>query len=112
MKKIFLARHQLFYTKTRLLIAILGISFADVLMFMQLGFKDALYESSVVLHKNFNGDLFLINSQSNSLVAMKNFSRRYLYKSLEIDDIAQVSPVYLEFGFWRNPFNYKNKSAR
>jgi putative ABC transport system permease protein len=110
MKKIFLARHQLFYTKTRLLIAILGISFADVLMFMQLGFKDALYESSVVLHKNFNGDLFLINSQSNSLVAMKNFSRRYLYKSLEIDDIAQVSPVYLEFGFWRNPFNYNSRA--
>jgi putative ABC transport system permease protein len=77
---------------------------------MQLGFKDALFDSSVILHKHLNGDLFLINSQSNSLVAMKNFSRQYLYKSLSIDDVVTASPVYLEFGFWKNPFNYNSRA--
>jgi putative ABC transport system permease protein len=109
-KKTFLAWHQLTHVKTRLIVAIMGITFADILMFMQLGFKDALFDSSVILHKHLNGDLFLINSQSNSLVAMKNFSRQYLYKSLSINDVATASPVYLEFGFWRNPFNYNSRA--
>ena len=109
-KKTFLAWHQLTHVKTRLIVAIMGITFADILMFMQLGFKDALFDSSVILHKHLNGDLFLINSQSNSLVAMKNFSRQYLYKSLSIDDVVTASPVYLEFGFWKNPFNYNSRA--
>ncbi|MFM6371971.1 MAG: ABC transporter, partial [Dolichospermum sp.] len=92
LKKTFLAWHQLTHSKTRLIVAIMGIAFADILMFMQLGFKDALFDSAVILHKHLNGELFLINSQSNSLVAMKNFSRQYLYKSLSIDDVATASP--------------------
>ncbi|MEA5605300.1 ABC transporter permease DevC [Nostoc sp. UHCC 0252] len=107
--KIPLAWRQLTHNKVRLLVAVLGISFADILMFMQLGFLDALFDSSVILHERLNGDIFLINPQSNSLVAMKSFSRRYLYKSLAVRGVESASPVYLEFAFWKNPFN---KSSR
>lgn len=107
--KIPLAWRQLTHNKVRLLIAVLGISFADILMFMQLGFLDALFDSSVILHEHLNGDIFLINPQSNSLVAMKSFSRKYLYKSLAVRGVESASPVYLEFAFWKNPFN---KSSR
>lgn len=33
--------------KTRLAVALAGIAFADVLMFVQMGLKDALYDSVV-----------------------------------------------------------------
>jgi putative ABC transport system permease protein len=105
-----LAWLQLKHAKVRLIIAILGISFADILMFMQLGFKDSLFDSSVILHQRLNGDLFLVNPQSNSIVAMRNFSKQYLYKSLAVEGVASASPVYLEFAFWKNPFNYTSRA--
>jgi putative ABC transport system permease protein len=54
-KKIPLAWLQLSHEKIRLLVAIAGISFADILMFMQLGFRDALFDSAVKFHTNVNG---------------------------------------------------------
>ena len=47
MAKIPLAWAQLTREKMRLVIALAGIGFADLLMFMQFGFRDALFESSV-----------------------------------------------------------------
>ena len=35
----------------RLIVAIAGISFAGILMFMQLGFRDGLFDTSVTIHK-------------------------------------------------------------
>lgn len=104
-----LAWRQLTHNKVRLLVAVLGIGFADILMFMQLGFLDALFDSAVILHERLNGDIVLLNPQSNSLVAMKSFPRQYLYKSLSVKGVESASPVYLEFAFWKNPFN---KSSR
>ena len=43
----------------RLLVALAGIAFAGILMFMQLGFRDGLFEASVTVHKLFDADLVL-----------------------------------------------------
>ena len=80
-----LAWLQLSKEKIRLLIAIAGISFADILIFMQLGFKNALFDASIRLHQEIQGDVFLVNPQSTALIAMKNFSSRRLYESLGVE---------------------------
>jgi putative ABC transport system permease protein len=104
-KKIPLAWLQLSHEKVRLLVAIAGISFADILMFMQLGFRDALFDSAVSFHKNVTGDVFLISPQSTALIAMKSFPRRRLYQTLAIKGVDSVSPIYLGFEIWKNPVN-------
>jgi putative ABC transport system permease protein len=101
--KIPLAWLQLSHEKVRLLVAIAGISFADILMFMQLGFRDALFDSAVTFHTNVNGDVFLVSPQSTALIAMKSFPRRRLYQSLAFKDVESVTPIYLGFGIWKNP---------
>ncbi len=108
-KKIPLAWLQLSHEKIRLLVAIAGISFADILMFMQLGFRDALFDNAVKFHTNVSGDVFLISPQSTALIAMKSFPRRRLYQSLAFKDVDSVTPIYLGFGIWKNP---ENKSTR
>jgi putative ABC transport system permease protein len=107
--KIPLAWLQLSHEKIRLLVAIAGISFADVLMFMQLGFSDALFESAVVFHTNVKGDIFLISPQSTSLVAMKTFSARRLQQARSLNNVESINPIYLDFRIWKNP---ENKSTR
>ena len=104
-KKIPLAWLQLSHEKIRLLVAIAGIGFADILMFMQLGFRDALFDSAVKFHTNVNGEIFLISPQSTALIAMKSFPRRRLYQTLAVNGVDAVTPIYLGFQIWKNPVN-------
>jgi putative ABC transport system permease protein len=99
-----LAWLQLKREKVRLLVALAGIGFAVMLMFLQLGFKDALFESAVTLHQNIKGDVFIISSQSTSLISMKSFDDRRLYSALGAPGVDRVSPMTIAFGIWKNPF--------
>lgn len=104
-----LAWLQLSKEKIRLLIAIAGISFADILMFMQLGFKTALLNSAVRIHENIKGDIFLISPQSDALIGMKSFSSRRLYEALAVKEVKSINPLYIGFTTWKNPLNQKTR---
>ncbi|NJR22110.1 MAG: FtsX-like permease family protein [Richelia sp. CSU_2_1] len=103
MAKIPLAWAQLTREKMRLVIALAGIGFADLLMFMQFGFRDALFESSISFHSQLKGDIFITSTQSTALIAMKSFPQRRLYQALSFNGVTAISPVYLGFGLWKNP---------
>lgn len=109
-RKIPLSWLQLTRDKSRLAIALAGIAFADILMFTQIGFRDALYYSNVRLHSSLNGDIVLINQQSNALLAMEQFSQRRLYKALELQAVESVHPIYLDYTTWRNPITGRPRS--
>jgi len=94
---------QLTREKIRLLVALAGISFADILMFMQLGFQEALFNSAVRLHHVLEGDIFLLSPQSTAVIAMQSFSQRHLYQALGVDGVESVTPLYLDFALWKNP---------
>ncbi|MBJ7898368.1 MAG: FtsX-like permease family protein [Cyanobacteria bacterium RI_101] len=103
--KIPLAWRQLTHEKMRLLVALAGIAFADVLMFMQLGFKNALLDSAVRLPKGLNGDIFLVGSQTDTFVNPKPFSARRLYQTLGIEGVKTVNPFYVDINIWKNPID-------
>jgi putative ABC transport system permease protein len=109
--KIPLSWLQLSHEKSRLLIALAGIGFADMLMFIQLGFQTALFDSSVTFHKALKGDVFLMSPQSDALGYTKTFSERRLYESLAVGQVESVVPVYLNFGSWKNPVKQNNKTT-
>jgi putative ABC transport system permease protein len=110
--KIPLAWLQLKHDKVRLAVAITGICFASILMFMQLGFRDSLYESAIRLHKILQGDVILISAQSTGLVGLKTFSQRYIYQTLSIPGVASVSPIYIANGAWKNPQTRVTRNLR
>ncbi|MEA5619407.1 ABC transporter permease DevC [Cronbergia sp. UHCC 0137] len=109
-QKIPLSWLQLTREKTRLAVALSGIAFADILMFMQLGFRDALYYSNVRMHGSLEGDIVLINSQSNAVLAMRTFSQRRLYKALDLPAVKSVHPIYLDYTTWKNPVTGRPRS--
>ena len=102
-----LAWLQLIRERIRFLVAIAGISFADVLMFMQLGFQGALLDTNVRLHKTFKGDIFLMSPQSDAIVTLENFSHRRLYQALGVEGVESVSPIYVDIAPWKNPITSK-----
>ncbi|MDF5706845.1 MAG: ABC transporter permease DevC [Nostoc sp. S4] len=101
--KIPLAWLQLAQQKVRLLVAVAGIAFIVLLMFVQLGFQDALYSSATAVHQNLKGDLFLVSSQYKSLTSNQSFSRTRLYQALGFNGVESVSPMYLQFAKLKNP---------
>lgn len=102
--KIPLAWLQLSHEKIRLLVALAGIGFADLLMFMQLGFRDALLDSAVRFHKTLQGDIFVISTQTASIAQLvKSFSERRLYQALAVEGVADASPLYVGISLFKNP---------
>lgn len=110
--KIPLAWLQLTREKTRLAIALAGIAFADILMFMQLGFREALFDANVLMHKSLEGDIVLINPQSDALLSMQSFSQRRLYQAQAVKSVASVHPIYLGFTSWKNPETRKLRNIQ
>lgn len=107
LKKIFrrtpLAWLQLKKEKTRLAVALAGIAFADMLMFVQLGLLDALFDSATKPHQTLKADLVLINPQFQTLISVKSFPRERLQQTLAYEGVKSVSQLYVNSAEWRNP---------
>ncbi|MBO1067343.1 MULTISPECIES: ABC transporter permease DevC [Nostocales] len=101
--KISTAWLQLKHEKIRLMVAIGGISFAVVLIFMQLGLRVALFDSAVAFYSKLEADIFLLSPRSTALIAMENFSERRLDQTLAFPEVKNVIPIYLGFAQWKNP---------
>jgi putative ABC transport system permease protein len=87
----------------RLAVALAGIAFAGILMFMQLGFRDGLFDASVTIHKQFDADLVLISPRTMSSIAMAGFPQRRLVQAMADPDVAGITPVHWNLMLWRNP---------
>ena len=87
----------------RLAVALAGIAFAGILMFMQLGFRDGLFDASVTIHRLFDTDLVLISPRSSSSVSMAGFPRRRLVQAMADPDVEGITPVQWNLLLWRNP---------
>jgi putative ABC transport system permease protein len=102
-----LAWLQLSRSRNRLIIAIAGIAFACFLMFMQLGFQAALYDSNTLMHSSLKADLILMSPQAQNISNMESFPRRRLYQAMNFDGVTSAVPLYTDRGNWRNPDNQK-----
>ncbi|MGQ4647797.1 ABC transporter permease DevC [Lyngbya aestuarii] len=89
---------QLIHKKVRFLATLAGLAFIVILLFMQLGFQDALYASATKVHNSLRGDLFVTSPQYLSLTSPQSFPRSRLYQTLGFQEVESVTPVYQEFG--------------
>jgi putative ABC transport system permease protein len=103
LKKLPTAWLQLRHQKMRLIVALAGVVFSVVIVFMQFGLQDALFDSAVRFYKGLEGDCFLISPRSTSLIAMATIPERRLSQALAFEEVQFVTPIYLEQGQWKNP---------
>jgi putative ABC transport system permease protein len=94
---------QLSHEKGRLLVALAGIAFADVLMFMQLGFQSSLYDSNTRVQRSMLADIVLISPKALNLQNMSTFSRRRLLQANDAPGVQTSTALYIGSITWRNP---------
>ena len=98
---------QLSHQKVRMIVALSGIAFADILIFMQLGFYNSVFGGVTRLHEHLNGDLYLVSSRAKFLDDGQTFSRRHLYQAAAVEGVDSASPFYYSHAGWINPWNKK-----
>ncbi len=94
---------QLQHNKTRLIAAVGGVTFANILIFMQLGFMGALFESSVKLHRKWNADIVIASFDFRSLREANSLPRARMLQALAADGVAYATPVYVSPMTWTDP---------
>ena len=94
---------QLKHDKARLAVAISGVAFAVVLILMQLGFRESMFESAVRIHRAMDFDIAMISPKTDFIVQPESFSRRRLYQARGVAGVAGVTPIYLGLARWKNP---------
>lgn len=77
---------------------------------MQLGFREALFESAVRFHERFNYDIALFSPDSVFIVRPESFSIRRVYQSSADPDVESVTPVYIFPAIWKNPWGDGRRS--
>jgi putative ABC transport system permease protein len=94
---------QLLHNKTRLLAAVAGVTFANVLVFMQLGFLGALIHSIALPYGQMNADLLISASDMNTLADGSPVPRQRMFEALGVADVAGATPLFYGKIEWKQP---------
>lgn len=91
--------------------AVIGVVFAGTLILMQLGFRAALFESSIALIRNFNADLILVNKLSVSSTGLIGFDRNRLSQIESNRSVEKTIPFRWDYVLWKYINTSENRLA-
>ena len=89
----------------RMVRSVLGISFAILLVLVQLGFRNAFLDSSILFLRILNADVLVIGSRKESFLERGTMPRDRLYQSQSVRGVREAQPLYLHAITWKNPEN-------
>jgi putative ABC transport system permease protein len=89
--------------KKRTAVAVAGVGFAVLLVFMQLGFYGAAAGTATTVYDELDFDILLLSAHYIDINRSGTFPLERLYQAKGVEGVAQVIPLYVSFGAWRNP---------
>jgi putative ABC transport system permease protein len=104
-----LAWLSLIHQKIRLFVAVSGVAFAVLLMFMNLGFLGAVAKTASLVYERLDADVFLISPKAEMLVAARPFPQTRLYQAASVGGIIKTAALYVSIVEWLNPDTRMNQ---
>jgi len=98
-----LAWRNVSHRKIRSLIALSGISFAILLIFMQLGFYASARSSATTVYDALDFDILVLSPQYVYVARPADFPRLRLEQARAIQGVESLVPVWIALGEWRSP---------
>lgn len=105
-----LAWHNLLHNKVKTGVAIAGVVFAIVLMFMQLGFLEAVKATATLIYNALDFDVCIRSRDYLHLAAARTFPRTRLIQSAGVEGVRQAVPLTLANNAWRNRFTGERRA--
>lgn len=92
---------QLTHHPGRLLAALAGVAFANVLVFVQLGLAGSMAESVAIPYRLFQPDLLMMSpAESETLSDASTLPRQRLFQALVHPDVTGGTPIYMGRSTW------------
>lgn len=91
----------LLHQPVRTLVAILGVAFAVLLVFMQLGFYGSAETAANTLYRALDFDLVLISNNYLNTTRPRSFPLPRIYQALQHQDVDAIAPLYIDWQTWR-----------
>jgi putative ABC transport system permease protein len=98
-----LAWRNLTHRRVRALVALSGVCFSVLLVFMQIGFYSAVITSAAAVYRRMDADIFLISPTYVFLGRTGTIPRQRLYQAAGVSGVRQIAPFYIDTQLWRNP---------
>jgi putative ABC transport system permease protein len=98
-----LALSNLTQQRGRTVVSVLGVAFAVLLVFMQLGFLNAVLRTATLLYDHLDFDLILISTEYISLAKPSTFPRNLLARAGSHEQVRAARPVTTSLAQWRSP---------
>nr|UXE44887.1 hypothetical protein Hi04_10k_c3826_00024 [uncultured bacterium] len=85
-------------------LSVAGIAFAVILMFMETGFRNAMFDGQLQLINRLDADIFLISRAKATLMFQEPFARHRLEQARAAPGVEWAEPVYIEHeaAVWKN----------
>lgn len=109
MKKTSLAWSNLAHSKVRTSVAILGVTFAAVLMFMQLGFLSAVSRTATLIYGALDFDIVVRSPAYLHICEAQHFPLSRLQQVAAVPGVQRVTPFYITLNRWQNPRDLSKK---
>lgn len=93
---------QLTHRKVRLMVALIGVAFSNILIFTQLGLRAMLFEGITLVPDSLQGDLFLVSAYAPT-ISRSGFPRVRLYQADAVEGVGEASALYIRSANWLNP---------
>src|SRR5437762_11818476 len=97
-RKTSLAWHNLWHQPVRSGVAIVGVTFAAVLMFMQLGFLEAVKASATVIYDVLDFDVCIRSRDYDYFSDPRTLDRSRMADAEGVRGVANVAPLLVEIG--------------
>jgi len=97
-----LAWYNLLHNKAKTGVAIAGVVFAIVLMFMQLGFLEAVKFSATLIYDVLDFDICLRSKDYLHLADARSIPRQRLTQASSVRGVESASPLTVASNAWRN----------
>lgn len=86
---------QLSHNKGRLLAALSGVAFANILVFMQLGILGALNNSTIAPYAILKADIILSSEDGNTLTDDGHIPRARMFQALGVPGVKSAIPIFI-----------------
>jgi putative ABC transport system permease protein len=94
---------QLRHNRNRLIAALAGVTFANLLIYMQLGFLGGLLNGISLPYASFDADILIQASDANTLQDGSPLPRNRMLEALAIPGVAEATPLYIFKMDWKQP---------
>lgn len=94
---------QLTHNKTRLIAAVGGVTFANILVLVQLGIMGSFNDSVRMSYGVIKSDLLISAHDTNTFLDGSNLPRQWSFRALSVPGVTAATPVYLGSAPWAQP---------